>query len=117
MCFTLCMYTVTPAMAENNTNEEQIDQLLDKLAENQALSLLNENSENNQELQNENLQIESELSDLGVQKLDGEELLQFFEERGIPVTKGCQDCFYYEGCKDCALYNTEHCCNQDDKDN
>lgn len=45
MCFTLCMYTVTPAMAENNTNEEQIDQLLDKLAENQALSLLNENSE------------------------------------------------------------------------
>ena len=87
MCFTLCMYTVTPAMAENNTNEEQIDQLLDKLAENQALSLQNENSENNQELQNENLQIESELSDLGVQKLDGEELLQFFEERGIPVTR------------------------------
>lgn len=40
-----------------------------------------------------------------------------YEERGIPVTKGCQDCFYYEGCKDCALYDTEHCCNQDDKDN
>lgn len=37
-----------------------------------------------------------------------------YEERGIPVTKGCRDCFYYEGCEDCALYNTEHCYNQDD---
>ena len=39
------------------------------------------------------------------------------EERGIPVTKGCRDCFYYKGCEDCALYNTEHCYNQDGKDN
>ena len=40
-----------------------------------------------------------------------------YEERGIPVTKGCRDCFYYEGCEDCALYNTEHCYNQDDGQN
>ena len=40
-----------------------------------------------------------------------------YEKRGIPVTKGCRDCFYYEGCEDCALYNTEHCHNQDGKDN
>ena len=40
-----------------------------------------------------------------------------YEERGIPVAKDCQECFYYEGCSDCALDNTEYCHNQENKDN
>ena len=32
-----------------------------------------------------------------------------YEERGIPLTKSCRYCFYYEGCKDCMLVGTEYC--------
>lgn len=38
-------------------------------------------------------------------KANGEEYM----ERGIPLPKDCEECFYNEGCKDCALADTEYC--------
>lgn len=32
-----------------------------------------------------------------------------YEERYMPVIKGCSDCFYYRGCVDCALADTQYC--------
>lgn len=32
-----------------------------------------------------------------------------YEERCMPVTKKCKDCYFYKGCKDCALYGTKYC--------
>ena len=32
-----------------------------------------------------------------------------YEERYMPVIKGCSDCFYYRGCVDCALSDTQYC--------
>ena len=60
-------------MASDDNTEEQINLLFNDLAENRALFLLNENSDKNQRLQNENFQIERKLSYLGVKELKEEE--------------------------------------------
>ncbi len=87
ICFALSMSITTPVMASDDNTEEQINLLFNDLAENRALFLLNENSDNNQRLQNENFQIERKLSDLGVKELNEEELLQFFDEKGVVPTR------------------------------
>lgn len=32
-----------------------------------------------------------------------------YEERCIPIVRGCSQCHYYKGCEDCALAGTEQC--------
>lgn len=32
-----------------------------------------------------------------------------YEECGVFIPNGCEDCWMYKGCEDCALYGTKYC--------
>lgn len=87
LCLIMCLSMHIPVSASNNTREEKIGILFDKMTENLAEYLLDDNSENAYNIQAKTAEIENELSLMGVQKLSDEELHQFLADKGIPSTK------------------------------
>lgn len=53
---------------------------------------------------------------VGVACVDGTcpmALREEYEERCIPLISDCKECHLYMGCEDCALYDTEHCTQEE----
>lgn len=83
ICITMSISVKMPVLAADDTKENQVNTLLDKMTENLALSLLEKDSEDIQKYEEENEQIENQLAMLGVKELNENELQQFLGERGV----------------------------------
>lgn len=84
LCFVMCIIVQSSSLALNVQNEEEIDKLFSKMTEDLAISLLyDDNSKNYEKYQSKVSDIENELSLMGVQKLNNDELYNFLSDRGI----------------------------------